>query len=1152
MMAKWCGGLVLAGAGVVGGAGTVLANPDPPASTDADRATAEARLVAQIHLGETLFRDDLVLDAIDRLFRIAPDHPEGLAARIRLALRQVPVDKAQVQGWLDRLQARAPGTAASREAATLVRLRTSPQSVAALSQARLYAAAGRLDEARKQYDQVFEGVYPGPDFVLEYWQFRARQKQDRAQALAQIEQELIQYPQHAGLLAEAARLSLDRGDQDRGLAYLHRLADTRTGREPASRMEYDWLSERPISRLNVAALKDYGSRYAGLPRAPQALALADQREALLDDPAWQAGRKGMALVDANRENSKALADLAQAAAAYPEDPDVLGALGLAWLRAGDRRQALTYFERARDHETKVGGATAWVSLIASTRYWLLLEQADRAARDKKWAQADALYAQAHGLDAGEVQAVLGLASVNAARGRPQQAWDLYRQSLRLDPGNGEASRGMIGILEKMPADAALEKLASSALAGTPAGQSLRRRLLLAQHQQRAQEAQDRSDWSSAATEWAAAQSLDPDDPWISYRLAQALRAEGADASTVMQAYQVHLGRHPQSGSSRYAQALLLAGDDQWQDAQDALGVIPVGAWSDGMHSLSRRIRLHLARQARDSGDIAGAQASYEAILREDPDNAEAFLDLAQIRASQGDKTGLRATLAHLPPSLQSPESGQSRDLADLWLNVGDRPQALQTLQRSAAGSGRSDPLVFRDMARIEREGQPKQALADYTTALRVSGLLSETGGGPQDDGQLSEATRWNAADDWKARSIRSETAALYQQRNPSLEVSHDYWFRNDGTPGLSRLHANTTIARLEFPWSSGRLFLQADRVHLDAGSLETGADQRSTEWFGSCHLGSLPGCAGSLSQTASGVGVAVGYKGERLEWDVGHSPIGFPIGNWLGGISYRGDLGPMGWRLTLSRRPLSSSVVSYAGARDPRTGVVWGGVVATGPSLGLSWDQGGANGVWADLSYHRLTGTNVADNTRVRAMAGYYRRLINEPDRVLSVGVNAMAWHYQKNLGEYTLGQGGYYSPQRYLSLSLPVRYAWRNSDWLFVLDASVSRSWTRVNDSPYYPLPDLLALSSGAWAAAGGTPASVMADSVSSGGCGGGFGYSVRIAGERRLNGHWVVGAAFEMQKSQDYSPNRAMLYLRYNFEPWKGDLPLPATTQTAYSEYK
>lgn len=45
-------------------------------------------------------------------------------------------------------------------------------------------------------------------------------------------------------------------------------------------------------------------------------------------------------------------------------------------------------------------------------------------------------------------------------------------------------------------------------------------------------------------------------------------------------------------------------------------------------------------------------------------------------------------------------------------------------------------------------------------------------------------------------------------------------------------------------------------------------------------------------------------------------------------------------------------------------------------------------------------------------MTGYYYKVINENNRRVTVGLNNMIWHYDKDLSGYTLGQGGYYSPQ--------------------------------------------------------------------------------------------------------------------------------------------
>uniref|UniRef100_UPI00197D9144 cellulose synthase subunit BcsC-related outer membrane protein n=1 Tax=Pseudomonas viridiflava TaxID=33069 RepID=UPI00197D9144 len=100
------------------------------------------------------------------------------------------------------------------------------------------------------------------------------------------------------------------------------------------------------------------------------------------------------------------------------------------------------------------------------------------------------------------------------------------------------------------------------------------------------------------------------------------------------------------------------------------------------------------------------------------------------------------------------------------------------------------------------------------------------------------------------------------------------------------------------------------------------------------------GCR-STSQSVSGPSVAVGWKNDQVAVDIGHTPQGFEVGNWLGGVAYSGAWKSVGWTLTASRRPMTNSVISYAGAVDPVTGLRWGGVTSNGFTLSLSHDEGG-------------------------------------------------------------------------------------------------------------------------------------------------------------------------------------------------------------------
>ena len=1160
------------------------------ASNDAGSQAAE-RLIRQIHMGESVYRDDLIMDAVQRLYRIAPRHPEGLLAELRLAAHQGRLERAQQ--LLETLAREAPGTQAYRQGAALLRLST-PEAAEILARARLYSAAGRIDEARKAYDEALKGEYPTADLALEYWQLRSREPASRALALKNLRSLQDTYPNHAGLLSALASHSFSDGDPARALAYLHTLARQPAHREAAANREYDYLSTLPTSADSIAAWRSFVQRYAGLPAAERAKERLDQQTGLMADPVWRGGQEALRLVEGGGA-AGAVARLQAAIKAYPDDAELYGALGLAYMRLGNRTRALSYFEQARAKEERVDRTSRWVSLIQSTRYWLLLQDAAKAGEKGDWAKAQALYRSAHRQDPADIHALTGLGDAALALGQREAAKGHYSKALELAPADASAQRGIARYLAGLSPQEAL-----SFIDGLPAAQRarlapLRHTHLIALLNERAEQAQARSDWDAAVAALAEAQQLDLADPWLSYRLAAALRTAGRE-NEALPAYERHLQTHRAEPASRYAHALLLESQDQWQAAMDSLREIPPALWSQDMKALDQRLhvrqriarasalyaagktaaaiaaleapeqstatRLQVAAWSLEQGDHAKALANYDAVLRDEPDNTSARLGRLETWAELGRTAAIREELSRNEPALPREDLNGRRRLAALWAHAGDPARRRSILREAAADAQGPEPLLFRDYARAAAGDDPQTALNLYERGMRDAGMLPpRAAAGKRDDVAFTRAMRTREGDDWLQRSLRSDAQSLYQRENPTLTLSNDFWGRNDGTPGLSRLAANTSIMQFDHPLLGGKAFIRGEHVSLNAGSFDTDETGRHYELFGTCvfeardvqgNMQFLPGCQDGLSQKARGTGFALGWQGEKLAFDVGRTPQGFPVSNWTGGITYRGDIRSVGWSLTASRRPMSNSLLSYAGTQDPRTGIVWGGVVASGASLGLSWDQGEADGVWADLSHHRLTGKNVADNQRTRFMGGYYRRLINRPNESLTVGVNVMHWRYQKDLGEYTLGHGGYYSPRRYSSVSLPISYARRSADWSFVLEGSVSKSVSRVGDTNYYPLQELVAGPMRDMNNLGVPNSALYAANAVPGSSGGGVGYSLRGLAERRLDSHWVVGGGFDIQHSKDYAPSRFMLYLRYTFEPWQGDLNFRPAALTPYADFK
>ena len=438
---------------------------------------------------------------------------------------------------------------------------------------------------------------------------------------------------------------------------------------------------------------------------------------------------------------------------------------------------------------------------------------------------------------------------------------------------------------------------------------------------------------------------------------------------------------------------------------------------------------------------------------------------------------------------------------------------------------------------LGQNGQPQMALESYKDAMVASGVTPVR---PQDNDAFTRLTRNDSGDDWLKRGIRSDAADLYRQQDLNVTLEHDYW-GSSGSGGYSDLKAHTTMLHVDAPLADGRMFFRTDLVNMNAGSFSTKSDGSYSPSWGTC--GEIACTGGSKHQSDSGASVAVGWKNETWSADIGTTPMGFNVVDVVGGLSYSNDLGPIGYTLNMHRRPISSSLLAFGGQKDSssHTGTTWGGVRADGGGVSMSYDKGEANGVWSSLGVDQLTGKNVADNWRVRWMTGYYYKVINEDNRRVTVGLNNMLWHYDKDLSGYTLGQGGYYSPQEYISFAVPVTWRQRTENWSWELGGSVSWSHSRTKTMPRYPLLNLI-------------PSDYRADAsqlTEQGSSSQGFGYTARALVERRVTGNWFVGAAVDIQQAKDYTPSHALLYVRYSAAGWQGDMDMPPQPLVPYADW-
>ncbi|HCT8101966.1 TPA: cellulose biosynthesis protein BcsC [Enterobacter hormaechei] len=1132
----------------------------------------QRQLLEQVRLGESTQREDLVRQSLYRLELIDPNNPDVIAARFRYLLRQG--DTAGAQKELDRLKGMAPDSSAYQSSRTTMLLST-PDGRQALQQARLLATTGHTQEAIAAYDKLFDGKPPSGDIATEYWNVVAKEPARRNLAINQLKKINASSPGNVPLQSSLAQLLFQSGRRDEGFAVLQEMAKSNNGRSQASDMWYQQIKDQPASSASVTALQQYLSVFSDGDNVTAARAQLEAQQKQLADPAFRAKAEGLAAVDAG-QGSKAVTELQKAVSANHADSEAVGALGQAYSQKGDRARAVAQFEKAIALDPQSDNRGKWNSLLKVNRYWLLIQQGDNALKANNTAQAERYYQQARNIDNTDSYAVLGLGDAAAARKDNDAAERYYRQALRMDSGNSNAVRGLANIYRAQSPEKATQFIQSLSASQRRSIDDIERSLTNEQLSAQAEQLESEGKYAQAAEIQRRRLALSPGDVWITYRLSRDLYSAGqrSQADNLMRQL---AGQKPGDPDQVYASGLYLSGNDQDRAALAHLNTLPRDKWNGNIQALadrlqsnqvletanrlrdsgkeqeaetllrqqppSTRIDLTLADWAEQRGDHEAAKTAYNTVLQREPQNEDAILGLTEVSLAQGNKDAARTALAKLPAAQNGePLSiNMQRRLAMAQAGLGD-PAAAEKTFNAILPQAKSQPpsmesaLVMRDAARFQAQnGQPQQALDTWKDAMVSSGITTTR---PTDNDSFTRLTRNDEKDDWLKRGVRSDAGDLYRQQDLNVTLQHDYW-GSSGTGGYSDLKAHTTMLQVDAPLSDGRMFFRSDLVNMNAGSFATDNGTYDPTW-GTC--AETP-CHGSTNQSANGASVAVGWQNKTWAWDIGTTPMGFDVVDVVGSLSYSNDLGPIGYTLNAHRRPISSSVLAFAGQKDPNTDTTWGGVRATGGGVSMSYDKGEANGIWSSLSADSLTGKNVEDNWRVRWMTGYYYKLINQNNERLTVGVSNMLWHYDKDLSGYSLGQGGYYSPQEYVSFALPVNWRKRTENWSWELGGSVSWSHSKTKDVMRYPLQGLIPDNEpGRY-----TDKGVMETGSSSSGTG----YTARAIVERRVTSNWFVGLGVDIQEAKDYTPSHALLYVRYSAAGWQGDMDLPPEPLVPYADW-
>lgn len=1065
------------------------------------QAAVDTELLNSARMWVDKKRDDLAALALQKLLRIDPNQSDALLMLGEIELRLEHLEQAQK--LLQQLQTANPGHPAGHQLAEAYRIATTGRK--AMAMIRLLARSGKDLEAAEQMRQLFPNGNPGGELGLEYSRIMAA----------------------ANIVPAAARS-----------------AAAVTSVSNASRF---WDL---IAAANTALEQQKLSKAEKLARSANRL-FRDDPEALLT----------LANIElAMTKSGKAEQLFRRVLAAKPAEDRALRGLIKLWLAQGQRRQAIAFVEDFVDKHPESADAFAqpWAGLLR--------EEADAFLAASETAKALQLLESGVNRMPAQVWLRYDLASLYKRQGQVELGRQLMAEGTALLPGDAEMvyaqaiflaalgdeeavlaslqnidvdkySDGMRALARKAEVRVRIKRAHADHLLGK--NQAVQIWLDEAEYR-----AQDDADLS-----WEVAQAwIDNGDIdrglvlglrlWRAYDIETVLRYAGLlEDSKRDQTLAELFTEFPDASLKdeqqrqrlidlRRRHLLRRAGElARQQHPTEARQLLEQGL-TDGLQD-DPKLLMALADYQEDSGDYAAASAIYRRLAERNPADYEARLALARTRIRQNDpdSTAIQQELQQLDGLVPGVATNLRLGIARQFSALGDH-DAARRIAEQTVNAKPDDADTQMQAGRIEKSAERYEwALYHFDQAR-----------------QLAEA---KPDDDIKPEPAQEAIAAIKQRRYGFATGGFDQR-ELTGTRGISQVTNDQypLLIRQPFGYQS-HFFTQIDYSTITAGNLNLNAYD-IVGLFGKTAANGPGSAVGFADQTASGVDFGFGYENDDWRFDLGSSPQGFPVSYLVGGIKKTGSIGDGYYMLDISRRPKTNSLLSYAGAHDPVTGEVWGGVRKTGAEFYSGYDIKQL-GLFLQGSAHYLDGEKVKSNSTIMGRTGADWAWIDDVDMRLTTGFALMYIANDNDQQYYTFGHGGYWSPQDYKSISLPVQWTGRFNKLSYLFRGSGSYSLSQQDGANFYPTRSALQTQAGLQTQLpAGYDSPIYGASNSTA-----FGYTLTGMLEYQVQEQWYLGARMELARSPYYAPNFMTFYFRYDFEPSKKPIPFPPRPVTPYDRY-
>ena len=1075
-------------------------------------------LRAQLAYAQLLtYRDQTRVEGAQRLAVLAhaPETATAAAKAWRQALVWLPVDTSSIPAYAAWLADHPNDTEISGRLEQARNPPRAPVDEAALKRSGGFTAldAGQLQEAETDFQAVLARTPQDPDALGGLGLVRLRQG-NTAEARTLLSRAIAADPAHkarwegalqgasVGEDYAAARTMIQRGQLDAAERQLRAIIASGGDVTGAQLMLADVLSRRgdlagaeTQYRAALARQPNNADALVGMAQVLNRQGQGTEAEAMLDR-AQRAGNGravGRIRADALRQQAAAVTDpeakqalLRAAVNADPGDP---------WTRLDLARSLLATGKKAEARQVMAevtGGANPSVDALRAGAMFAAEDGrpadaaalANRLPAASRTADMRALLAQAARQN--DIRAAVSLAAVSPAAAREK----LLTLAARPDPDGTNGAAVARAFLQMGNPAAAREALATAQAATptpTPAQRIAYAGLLL--------QAGDERGANILIQALSETTGLTPEQTDALSRLRAGTAICEADTLNNQHrqaaAYDVlapALARQPDNPELNMAVARLYAAAD-----------VP-----------RKALAINEAVLERDPGNFDARKAAVNAAIQaHDWARAEALVRDGVAAAPDDPRTWVMSA------TLDRARGNLARAYDDL--------KRAQTLRRQEIGA--DDQPAFRKTASAARPDATEQGAGDEASPLSPSGNPFRHG---EADASAAPAMGAFAASttsssDPLLQDIDRQMAAAQDELAPTVTIGPSFRSRT-GTSGLDQLDEISLPTQLiARPLGRGQVTVTATPTFLSSGSVPL--DTSSQALFGTGAFGLHPA---PPSQNAQGVGLSLGYQLGWVKADVGSSPIGFQQENLLGGI----ELSPLiadGVRLRIvgERRAVTDSLLSYAGTKDPATGIPWGGVTRSRAHAQLEFSLRDVN-IYAGGGYSVLDGENVVSNQEYEFGTGGSYPVWRDKNDELRLGLDVVYFGYERNLDFFTLGNGGYFSPQSYFATLIPLKYTVKSNDLTWSIGGSLGYQTYDERSSLVFPNNPAYQSALVAEAALVPTPLQTTLPGQSASGPVGG----AQGAVEYHVTDSFVLGGQASYQHAGNWSETIGRLYGRYIFD--------------------